>query len=294
MDIMHLEEFVALSDTLNFGAVARQRYITTATLSKHISALETELGCNLFVRDTHHVRLTRAGRLFVDDAKIIVNGYRKAKTRLESCDESYDAVCRLGYLKAASANLLARFVESFERANPRICLIPQRMGYLEVITALQLGQIDVALLLDAYPELHETCDFLKLDSCRWEVVSSSSHPFASREYVTLDEVRAEPKLFVPDPYRYPGLHQRQVSLIGEMAEGSRVEPYRDLDTLMLCMQMGKGVALSAGVNRPFYPQVSFVPLHDADLVIDVSLAWQKKTPLEEVALYRDAAADMAG
>lgn len=75
MDIQWLREFLALSKTLNYRACAEKLFISQSTLSKHISAIEQELGAQLFVRDTKSVRLTEEGRLFNDSVRLIVREY---------------------------------------------------------------------------------------------------------------------------------------------------------------------------------------------------------------------------
>ena len=48
MEIAVLREFVSLAENLNFSTTAKRLFITQSTLSRHIAALEHELGCRLF------------------------------------------------------------------------------------------------------------------------------------------------------------------------------------------------------------------------------------------------------
>ena len=56
--------FLALYETLNFSAAARQLFLTQPTLSYQIRTLEEELGTPLFTRTTCRVEPTEAGQLF--------------------------------------------------------------------------------------------------------------------------------------------------------------------------------------------------------------------------------------
>ena len=55
--------FLALYETLNFSAAARQLFLTQPTLSYQIRTLEEELGTPLFTRTTCRVEPTEAGKI---------------------------------------------------------------------------------------------------------------------------------------------------------------------------------------------------------------------------------------
>lgn len=47
MELSLLREFIVLSQTLNYTKAAEVLHLTQPTLSKHIVAMEKELGCSL-------------------------------------------------------------------------------------------------------------------------------------------------------------------------------------------------------------------------------------------------------
>lgn len=65
MEINWFGEFVVLSETLHYAQAAEKLYMTQSTLSKHIQALEKELGAPLFARSYHKLELTPFGRVMV-------------------------------------------------------------------------------------------------------------------------------------------------------------------------------------------------------------------------------------
>ena len=68
MDLQYIREFTVLAQSPSFRAAAKQLYISQPTLSKHIALLESEVGCNLVERDSAGLRLTSAGRFFLDSS----------------------------------------------------------------------------------------------------------------------------------------------------------------------------------------------------------------------------------
>ena len=72
MEIRQLKYFAAVADTLNFSRAAETLFISQSALSKQIADLERELGMVLLQRDKRSVRLTPAGKVFLNEAKVIL------------------------------------------------------------------------------------------------------------------------------------------------------------------------------------------------------------------------------
>lgn len=61
MNIEHLREFEYLAENLSFRDTARHFFVSPSVISRHISAMEDELGTKLFVRSKQSVAITDAG-----------------------------------------------------------------------------------------------------------------------------------------------------------------------------------------------------------------------------------------
>src|SRR5918995_7462363 len=78
-----LECFLAVARLGNLSRAAEEMYLTQPTLTARLKALEEELGDPLFVRTSRGMRLTEAGREFLDYAERIVGGVEEGKRRVE-------------------------------------------------------------------------------------------------------------------------------------------------------------------------------------------------------------------
>ncbi|NLI22319.1 MAG: LysR family transcriptional regulator [Clostridiales bacterium] len=91
MQIEHLAEFVQLAQTGNYSEAAAQLFISQSSLSKHIMAMEKELGVPLFIRSTRSIRLSHAGELLLPGAIKISQMYEgcvgNLKRQLEKAPE---------------------------------------------------------------------------------------------------------------------------------------------------------------------------------------------------------------
>lgn len=84
MNTVQLECFLTVAEMLNFAKAAQFLNITQPAVTKQIKSLEDELGVRLFKRSTRNVELTNEGKLLINDAHIIINTSRRAKSRYTS------------------------------------------------------------------------------------------------------------------------------------------------------------------------------------------------------------------
>ena len=82
MDRFHLMNvFVAVAEEQGFAATARRLHLSPPAVTRAVAALEEQLGVKLLNRTTRFVRVTEAGRRYIEDAKRILDD-------LEAADEA--------------------------------------------------------------------------------------------------------------------------------------------------------------------------------------------------------------
>ncbi|TDC24784.1 LysR family transcriptional regulator [Streptomyces sp. 8K308] len=69
LDLAQVRAFVLAAQELHFGRAAEELAISQQALSKRVARLESGLGTELFRRGGHGVRLTEAGRRFLEPAR---------------------------------------------------------------------------------------------------------------------------------------------------------------------------------------------------------------------------------
>src|SRR5580658_2387514 len=77
-----MQTFVRVIEKGSFSAVAKERGIGQPAVSKHISALEEELGTELIYRASRSIALTEAGRDFYGSALRILEDFENAASRI--------------------------------------------------------------------------------------------------------------------------------------------------------------------------------------------------------------------
>lgn len=114
MNFDYLREFLDLANTLNFTKSASNLQMTQSTLSRHIAAMEKEIGAPLFVRSTSKVKLTQNGRLLYERSSALLSDY--ADTIEEMKAEISRAVETLSVSTARSSPRCCACSRCFRRA----------------------------------------------------------------------------------------------------------------------------------------------------------------------------------
>jgi hypothetical protein len=79
MELIWLEDYLALAETLNFSRAAEARHVTQPAFSRRIRALEDWIGAALFTRTTHSVVLTPAGEHFHNHAQLLTRALHQLR-----------------------------------------------------------------------------------------------------------------------------------------------------------------------------------------------------------------------
>ena len=72
VSLTHIQSFIAVAEEGHVGRAARRLHLTQPPLSRHILALEDELGAPLFERTPRGMRLLPAGEAFLHHARRIL------------------------------------------------------------------------------------------------------------------------------------------------------------------------------------------------------------------------------
>src|ERR1700746_100789 len=167
MELRHLRYFVAVGEEQHYGRAAERLGIAQPALSRQIQDLETELGFSLFDRLPRGVRLSAAGKLFLSDARRILEDAQEAKLRAERVATGKAGTLRIGFVEALSWHgVVPNSFRRFRRRQPdaELELHPLlsnqqmeavRSGKLDAgfIFSLEVPDGDVAQLLVAKPKL---------------------------------------------------------------------------------------------------------------------------------------------
>src|SRR5688572_33460853 len=97
MELRHLRYFVAVGEEQHYGRGAHRLRVAQPALSRQIQDLEAEIGSNLFERLSGGVKLSTAGRLFLGEARRILQQVVDARRRAKVVVAGQSGSWRAGY-----------------------------------------------------------------------------------------------------------------------------------------------------------------------------------------------------
>lgn len=273
MKIEHLREFITLARLLNFGKTAEKLYMTQPVLSRHIMAMEEEIGAILLVRNKQSVSLTEDGRLFLREAEQIVKGYELALEKVRASNKGG----RLGIgMLYYSKELMIPAINKFQKLYPDVQLHFLSKTPVEIVSAIMSDEIDVGALLRVDFEGGERLKFFDIYQEPLVLMVSSAHRLSKRNTVSVKELKGERFVNINDLF-YRGYLDW---IRGKLAKYNTVidSPpvlVRDYETLLLAVQAGQGVALlSYNMKKHLIPQSVYVELEERDITIRRCLAYK--------------------
>jgi len=176
MELRHLRYFVAVAEELGFRRAAERLHLAQPPLSAQIKGLEAELGIKLLERSTRIVRLTPAGRVFLDEARLVLAAAERAEQRARRADQGLVGVLRIGVLAPAATARFASILRSYRQKFPGVLFTLHELTSTEQLQRLRADQIDVGLLRPpvGFPEL----DSLFLEESPMVLAVPAGHPLA--------------------------------------------------------------------------------------------------------------------
>ncbi len=188
MTIQGIEVILSVVQTGSVSETARKLFLTQPAVSRHLTALEEEIGCPLLLRRRGHrkVELTEEGRRFVPAAEKVRQSWQDALTVPQRDARKDLRVACIGSLCSFLTNeTLFTFLTKGENRELTFLQMHSPQGY----HAVDSGEVDIALIaedmyyprVETIPLFSEPMVLLVHDSSPFEGVVHPSQLDPSRE-----------------------------------------------------------------------------------------------------------------
>nr|WP_256447481.1 LysR family transcriptional regulator [Paracoccus sp. C2R09] len=151
-----METFVTVANLGSFRAAAERLSVSQATVSSRISALENELGVNLFDREFHASRITVAGALILDKAQHILAAERQLRDTLSDPAQAAGRV-RLGLVTSVVHTWLCDLIEEVARVYPRLEMELTIEPTTNISATFDRGGLDMLLTTEEQQDEQTAC-----------------------------------------------------------------------------------------------------------------------------------------
>jgi DNA-binding transcriptional LysR family regulator len=209
VELRHLRYFIAVAEELNFSRAAERLHMAQPPLSAAIRQLERDLGVELFVRTTREVKLTEAGRAFLDGARRTLADAERAAEDAKRAAAGDLGRLRIAYSWSTRFDTLPALGRAFRGEHPGVELLAQEMWNSRMPAAFGNGSIDVAL--SVCPELAAELELAPIRKERFVALLPEAHPLAREAAIPLSALADEEFVVFPRDIA-PRLHDAFVAV----------------------------------------------------------------------------------
>jgi DNA-binding transcriptional LysR family regulator len=246
VELRHLRYFVAVAETQNVLRAATQKlHVSQPAVSRQIRDLEDELGVQLFERTGKSVRLTEAGRLFLKEARAILERTDEAVRSVRALVQTGETELHVGYALAGSAQMVSASLRAFQQAMPQVRVKLHDLNNTEIATRLQDGRLQLAFVVrPPRARAFRNVRYEELLREKVRLAVSPNHPLGQRRSVPLADAAREPFVGLTRE-DFPDYHTYLAQVFAAVKNKPRIiEEHDSMASVISAVEAGTGVGLA--------------------------------------------------
>ena len=274
MTFTQIKYFIEVARCLNFTEAAARLYVTQPTLSRQITAIETELNMQLFIRSSKELRLTPGGAVLLEEFTQLMESYGASVKKAR--EASFGMIGHLNISVIDGLNIseiLPEFIKNLEKDYPNIKIHLARASFQSLINSLYDCTADAVISYDFDITFRPGLCYKNIQMLHPVLAIPKNHPLAGKEHVTLSDMAGDSMVIVN-----PAECSSGVELVTRACQqyGGYYPQFHFVDKMedaILWVESGIKCALfNTGMNIMHSAQIKIVPLDDLPPMYAV-LAW---------------------
>lgn len=197
MNLSFFREFAVLAEEKNYMEAAERLYMNQSTLSKHIKAMESELGVFLFDRSTRRVELTEYGKALLPHARNIIRSEFEYSSLLRQIQNREKGVMTLGSIPPMAQYGIVSLLAAFQSEYPDSHVTILEEDSQNLIHLLQEKKCELIFLreskLDFEKNFLDDHELVRIPFVQDRLIAllPSGHPLSGKKQVALRELKDE-------------------------------------------------------------------------------------------------------
>ena len=193
MNLDQIRNFYEVAVHKSFTQAAEKLYRTQPAISTQVRILEEELGEKLFDRIGKKVCLTQAGEILFTYAERLLRLHDEAKLAITELNASPKGKILIGANEATCIYVLPQSFALFKREYPDVQISIYRNFSKKVVDKILDNQLDFGIV--TLPVADRDLYVWPIAEDELWLITSPSHPLASREAINLNELVPYPMIF---------------------------------------------------------------------------------------------------
>lgn len=274
MEIRTLKYFLAVCREGNMSRAAAALHLTQPTLSRQISDLERELGCELLVRG-RELELTEQGMLLRRRAAEIVRLTEQAEDEIKAGD-TVEGEIRIAAGESRGITVLAAEMRRMREDNPHVTFAIHSGNGEDAAWRLDRGLADFAVFM-AHPHLNKY-EHMRLEPTDvFGLLMPKGHPLAKLEAITPSDLPGIP-LIASEGTLEAGPLSSWCGRIRNQLDVAATYTLAFNAAMLVEEGVGCALVLDGIIAADIGTGFEFRPL-DPTVASPIDLAWKKNSPL---------------
>lgn len=271
MNLEQLQIFLRVAEHGSFTKAAEALYISHSTTSRHVSALEEDLGVQLLIRDKRSVRLTPAGEALYHDGKKLLERVQAIRTNVQILGSGYRGMLSL-LTPPLDSHAVSSGCRFFCHQYPEILFSVHHTGILDVCTRIFALEADLGITFSyAIPDEKPDLQTAVLSEEAFCLVVPVNHPLALQSSVKLETLAKHRIIATADIGLEFLRHTAGIPLLNDLLTSAAVVP--SIESLFLQIRSGNGVSIVPQTLAYEQNDCVLLPLEDCSLTAALCLVW---------------------
>lgn len=259
-----IDDFLALAEYKNFSTAADSIYISQSALSKHIKAIECELGVPLFIRTNTKAELTDAGNVYLEYALNIRKFTHELRYKLDKVGiSSYILHLSIGTIPCLAESGIMKSLIHFQEKCSNYSIEILESDQSQLLKQLSQKEIDVAicrldLLSDAeYETVSLVTDEMVL------ICNKDMFPFEQGSEIDLSAFQLKDIYTIAKESDIFRLTKKQLNDIGFKGDLAGTFPRHMMIYSLLTQKGGCAILPKQLANLQMFPQLTYYRIRNA-------------------------------
>jgi DNA-binding transcriptional LysR family regulator len=189
LELKHLRSFIAVAEQLSFVQAAKRLHVSQPALSSQIRNLEEQLGVQLLFRNRRVVKLTDAGKVFLNEAYAVLHHANEAAERARKAAHGQIGKLSIGFVSSAALEIVPEIVVAFRKKHPDVTLDLRNIRTTDQIEGLTNKTIDVGFV--RMPLSHSQLKTTVVHREPFVVIFPDGHPLSIRKRFQIAQLQNE-------------------------------------------------------------------------------------------------------